>query len=315
MRDLKLSIVVTYCNQKDYIKTSLDSIINQKLEFNYEILIGVDGIADVETKSILKEYSNQFSNIKVFYFKSPENLIGLSRASRNRYNLAKVSRGQYITFLDGDDFYINENRMQKGVEFLDRHFEYIGWSHSHQIYNDSTDKFGAIIAPRFNAGDINIEYLLDSNRYLFSNDCIFRNYFILDNFDYCDRDYLNDTSLVFWYLQFGNIYFEPIIMLAYRTSVNSIYSGRPWIEKRISEIIVLEEHIRLFNKRKKYFKVKIKKIIEQIIKEPEKFEKLPRNYSSHIEYRNLKISKVLLQYVNNRTLLNRTALRIAFMLL
>ncbi len=40
---MKLSVLVTFCNQKEYIKDALDSIVNQKTNFDYEILVGLDG--------------------------------------------------------------------------------------------------------------------------------------------------------------------------------------------------------------------------------------------------------------------------------
>ena len=42
---MKLSVLVTFCNQKEYIKDALDSIVNQKTNFDYEIFEEITGIS------------------------------------------------------------------------------------------------------------------------------------------------------------------------------------------------------------------------------------------------------------------------------
>lgn len=48
---VKLSVLVTFCNQRQYIKRALDSILAQKTNFDFEVLIGLDGVYDGARKS------------------------------------------------------------------------------------------------------------------------------------------------------------------------------------------------------------------------------------------------------------------------
>lgn len=315
MNKCKLSVIVTFCNQKQYIPQALDNILSQEFNFQYEILVGVDGEKDLETLAILTTYTNKFNFIKTLMCDSSDELIGLSRASRNRYALAKKASGQYITFLDGDDFYINNFFFQKGVDLLDNHFEYIGYAHAHQIYNEGTKHFGQIIRPFQEARVFTCKDQLIDKNYLFSNDCIFRNYFNFSNLDYVDKDYLNDTTLVLWYLQFGNIFFDPEPMLAYRTNVDSIYAGKPWIEKRLSELIVLEENCRLFPKYKKLFKERVLKQVATILNGKYNSSKLPVCYYTHSAKRNLKVATSILRFMRSSALIDKALIKIRLMLL
>ena len=97
MKSYKLSAIVTFCNQKQFIQQAIDNILAQEVNFPYEILIGVDGDKDQDTLSILAKYTEKYKFIKMQMFNSSQELIGLSRASRNRYALAKKATGQYIT--------------------------------------------------------------------------------------------------------------------------------------------------------------------------------------------------------------------------
>ena len=315
MRKCKLSVVVTFCNQSQFIRQALDNILTQQVNFPYEILIGIDGEKDAETMSLITKYSNKYEFITILMCNSSDDLIGLSRASRNRYSLAKKAVGQYITFLDGDDFYMSHKFFQKSVEFLDNNFEYIGYAHAHQIYNDKTMSFEQIIRPFQEGHPFTRKDQLVDRKYLFSNDCVFRNYFNFCNLDYVDKDYLNDTTLVLWYLQYGNIFCDPEPMLAYRTNIDSIYTGKPWIEKRFSELVVLEENCKLFPKYKHFFKERVKKQVVNIINNNDKISELPVCYSKHCVKRKLVISSLILDYMKHKNFMKMLVIKIRLFLL
>lgn len=94
---LKFSIIVPAYNLSKFIIACLDSIVNQDLEKNeYEVLIINDGSTDT-TASIVEEYTKKHQN---FFLINKDN-GGVSSAR----NLGlKKAKGEYIFFVDGDDF-------------------------------------------------------------------------------------------------------------------------------------------------------------------------------------------------------------------
>lgn len=100
---MNLSLIISLFNEEKFINKCLDSAINQKLE-KMEIICVDDGSTD-NTLKILKEYSKKDSRIKII---SHEN-IGLG-ASRNK--AMEIAKGEYIAFLDGDDF-LDENALKE----------------------------------------------------------------------------------------------------------------------------------------------------------------------------------------------------------
>jgi len=92
----KLSVIVPVYNVEKYLDKCLDSLVNQTLD-DYEIIIVNDGSKD-HCQDIIDKYSNKYPKlIKAFITKN-----GGVSAARN-FGL-KYAKGEYITFLDSDDY-------------------------------------------------------------------------------------------------------------------------------------------------------------------------------------------------------------------
>lgn len=94
----KISVVIPVHNAKKYIRQCLDSIL-EKQDIGLEVIC-VDDCSTDETPEILKEYENKYPNFK--YLRNETNLF--AGASRNRGLLE--AKGQYVHFLDADDYVI-----------------------------------------------------------------------------------------------------------------------------------------------------------------------------------------------------------------
>lgn len=115
---LKVSVLMVTYNHRQFIAEALESALNQKTSFEYEIVIGEDNSTD-GTKEIVADYARRY----------PEKIRALL-ATRNRgmhenfFGTWKACKGQYIAVLEGDDFWTSELKLQRQVEFLDRHVEH-----------------------------------------------------------------------------------------------------------------------------------------------------------------------------------------------
>ncbi len=127
-------IVITY-NQQDTIKQSLDSILNQVIDFSYEVIIGDDASSD-RTYEICKEYQNKYPEI-VRLFRNTENKGILN----NYYDCVLRANGKYIADCAGDDFWIDNYKLQKQVNILEKDPEislvHTGWHY----YNPQSHTF------------------------------------------------------------------------------------------------------------------------------------------------------------------------------
>ena len=125
--DIMVTVVCPTYNQGKYLRQGLDSILMQRTNFKYEVLIGEDCSPD-NTNEILKEYEASHGDI-IQIFHREQNL----KQSRNVYDLFMRSKGKYIIILDLDDYWTDECKLQKQVDFLETHPEYIGVSHDYML--------------------------------------------------------------------------------------------------------------------------------------------------------------------------------------
>lgn len=96
MQDPKISVIIPIYNTEDYIEETLLSVINQTIFDEIEVII-VDDESTDNSKYIIEKYALDYSNIQVFHQKNEGQ--GISR----NYGLSK-SKGEYIHFLDSDDY-------------------------------------------------------------------------------------------------------------------------------------------------------------------------------------------------------------------
>lgn len=113
-KEVKVQIVCVTYNQKDYIKEALDSFIMQKTNFDFEVLIGDDCSTD-GTSEIVEEYVNKYPDI-IKHFRRNPNMGPLE----NFMDLCDRVTAKYAAFCDGDDFWTDENKLQKQYDFMER---------------------------------------------------------------------------------------------------------------------------------------------------------------------------------------------------
>lgn len=139
-----LSIVLITYNHKDYIEKCLDSILSQKTEYQYEIIV-MDDCSDDGSSEIIARYAEQYKN-KVFHFR-PDTNLGRGRVAI--FKLNPPVRGRYWCHFDGDDYWISDQKIQKQVSFLDENPDFIGCNHNYNILNEklgTTEKHGAFLS-------------------------------------------------------------------------------------------------------------------------------------------------------------------------
>lgn len=241
--DKKVSVLVTFYNQSKYVDQALSSIVQQKVDFNYEILVGDDGSSDGTLEKIKTWQQKYPALIKYFVMDRDHNTKGhpIHRASANRINLITKSQGEYFTVLDGDDFYCDDTKLAKQVEILDakENRDCIGCAHGMNTQNEDTGVF-QVKKSRINEGKITPFYYWGRN-FHFSSCCfLFRNIF-RNNFhsNYPVR-YFNDSTLTLYMLNYGNIYYIPNRMVTICLNSGSIWYPSEEIYKKITSLIIYE---------------------------------------------------------------------------
>ena len=136
MDQITVSIFLLTYNQEQFIAQTINSILMQKANFKFQIVIGEDCSTD-GTRSICKTFAEKYSN-KIKLLPALEKNIGLIA---NYMRTIKACEGKYIAICDGDDYWIDENKLQKQVSFLEDNPNYsIVYSKLKKLFPDGTFK-------------------------------------------------------------------------------------------------------------------------------------------------------------------------------
>lgn len=120
----KVSIYVPCYNQKDFIRKNLDSILMQKVNFKYEIIVRDDCSTD-GTREIILEYANKYPDIIKPYLEE-ENQYSKHKFMQCQKKIMSLCSGEYYATLEGDDYWTDENKLQAQVDFLDNNPDFTG---------------------------------------------------------------------------------------------------------------------------------------------------------------------------------------------
>ena len=130
MKPLVSVWMITY-NQEQYIAQALESVLMQKTDFAFEVVIGEDSSPDT-TREICLKYKGKFPD-KIRLVLHDKN-IGLVA---NFWETLKECRGKYIAQLEGDDYWSDPQKLQKQVDLLEANPNHSFCYHRFDIVDDT----------------------------------------------------------------------------------------------------------------------------------------------------------------------------------
>jgi glycosyltransferase involved in cell wall biosynthesis len=138
-----VSICVQTYNQKDYIKECLDGILMQKTTFPFEIILGEDESND-GTRDVCIEYAKKHPESINLYLRSRKDVININGNPTGRYNFMenlKTAKGKYIAICEGDDYWTDPLKLQKQVDFLESHSDYVLCFHPCKVLKEKGSSY------------------------------------------------------------------------------------------------------------------------------------------------------------------------------
>ena len=240
---MKLSILIPMYNAQDFISRCLDSLLQQKLNYDeYEILVMDDGSTD-KSVEIVEEYAKQHSQIHLYTKKSEG-----AYSTRNR--LLPLAKGEYIYNVDADD-YVKPYTLHRFLEIgVKNKVDLIGFktsvTKSVEIPDDINDST-VIESPEIISG---IEFLkkyrdfrVEIWWYLIRREFLERN-----QFKFSDNEYNADVIFTInCYLEATKVMFFPVVNYFYYQSPHSIMRSNDQ-EKNIKRIEYSYDMIMDFSK-------------------------------------------------------------------
>ncbi len=215
-------IVIAY-NHEKYIGTALDSIIKQKTDFDFEVIAHDDASTD-NTANIIREYAEKYPEIIVPICER-ENRMQKGELAHVLYS---DIRGKYFAILEGDDYWIDEEKLQKQVDFMEAHEDYSTCMHNVLRLNNET---GETSLQEFFAEDGTyssegqIEAALSSS-FQPINSCLFRSIYMKSIPEFFFTEKVSDYIVRIHFANCGKSYAFKKPMSVYRISVHDSYMDK-----------------------------------------------------------------------------------------
>lgn len=119
-REITVSVLCATYNHEKYIARALEGFISQVTDFRFEVIVHEDASTD-GTRGIVEKYESEYPDlIKPIYQEKNQYSQGRGIVLSNMLSAAK---GRYIALCEGDDYWIDEHKLQKQYEALEAHKE------------------------------------------------------------------------------------------------------------------------------------------------------------------------------------------------
>lgn len=226
-----VSIAVLTYNHERFIIQALESFLRQQTTFDFEIVIGDDASTD-GTKNILKKFENEYP--EKFCVTIQDSNIGMIP---NFINTIQRCRGKYIAFCEGDDFWIESDKLQVQVDFLESNPNYGICFHDAQIYDDTLQMLKPDDITKSDKTDYDLDDLVIEN-FMHTPTVVLRNDFKLPE-DFVTLP-IGDWPLYLLMLNQRKIKKIKRVMAVYRVHNQSAWSSKSMIYRLDKTIFTLK---------------------------------------------------------------------------
>ncbi|WP_209389452.1 glycosyltransferase [Chryseobacterium sp. RR2-3-20] len=176
-----VSVAMLAYNHEDYIEKAIESALIQKTNFSIQIVIAEDHSTD-NTRNIILDYQKKYPKIIKLLLQNKN--VG---ATQNNKDLFKALEGKYIAALEGDDYWIDENKIQKQVDILNANPNYSLCFTNAKVLNDDliaiNDKISNVESKTYKDTDLLNQWLIPTASTLFINSFTEKDYEILSHPD------------------------------------------------------------------------------------------------------------------------------------
>ena len=214
---VKVSVHMPAYNHEAYIGAALDSVLMQRVDFAYEIVIGEDCSTD-GTLQVAREYAQAHPGV-IRLLEHPVNL-GIWE---NDQSIIAQCRGTYIAWLESDDFWTSPDKLQRQVDYLDRHPEASASFCRADCLTDSkppvTWRGGPAVAkPAFGVDD-----LLEQGHFIPSCTAVFRAALARPALEWTRDTPFLETTYAMRFAMAGQIGYIDEVMATYRHHGKGVY--------------------------------------------------------------------------------------------
>ena len=235
--DCKVTVIMSNYNQEKYVSCAIESVLNQKVDFAFQLLITDDFSTKDKSVEIIKRYEAKFpEKIKVLY--NQENGGYLKNVLRAK----AITKTPYFCLLDADDCWTDMNYLQDAVDFLDSHLDYVIYSRN--VVCQSEDGSEHLFVPKnIPASDFTLDDYFNRRICMTqTTGSFFRNVIFINGVPemmekavgtISERSFEGDFDRYLMHLKYGKAHYDPTPSGIYRLLTSGIWSRLTEFEKNI----------------------------------------------------------------------------------
>lgn len=232
-RPLMVSIRCLTYNHAPYIRQCLEGFVMQKTNFRFEAIVHDDASTD-GTADIILEYANKYPNIIKPILETENQFSKCNGGIRRIMN--EACTGKYIALCEGDDYWIDPNKLQIQVDFLENHPEYTMVCSRTKRFSQIRKEFVSDVSCNGKDGNLSPKDIIKEGGLYIATCSILFNKDIKQNYpEYCQKCHVGDYPLQIMCAMKGKVWFFNKAMAVYR-----IEHPGSWCQKQIKERITSE---------------------------------------------------------------------------
>lgn len=131
----KISVVMLTYNHAAYLKKAIEGVLQQKTNFEFELIICNDASPD-DSDEIIMSFLPKHSKI-IKYFKHKKNINFIE----NQRFAFKKATGDYLAYCEGDDYWTDLYKLQFQYDFLEKNPEFVMTTARNQLLNQTLSTF------------------------------------------------------------------------------------------------------------------------------------------------------------------------------
>jgi glycosyltransferase involved in cell wall biosynthesis len=215
---MDVSVILLTYNHERFLTQAIESVLAQRTRTPFELLITEDCSTDRSREIIDAFAARHPDRIRVFI--SEHNL----KSNESTLRALRAARGRYLAFLDGDDYWTSNDKLQRQVDFLDTHQQCTMCFHNAMVVRDD----GSTLKREFTAINLptitELPNLLRGN-YIAGCSAMIRRDVLQDIPAWYEYANYGDWPLYVFAAQRGSIGFLPEAMGVYRLHDEGVWSS------------------------------------------------------------------------------------------
>ncbi len=296
LSNLRLVCLMPTYNKETTLAKAIESVIMQKTDFDYKLIILDDCSVDNSNK-IANEYKEKYPE-KIQIIKNEKNLGLLKTITNAYYSLKNVD---YFCVLDADDWYIYDKKFSDAVDFLDKHKDFSIYMSNITILQNEEEK------QYFVTDENTIDYCWSDYKkgkmpHIQTSGVVYRNIYFKDGMN---EQFLNGTKEPYgeqmradgfrtvWHLKSGKAHFVNRFESVYNYNDNGIWASLTSFEQSLLNAKLSLAFSEILTDEQSYFLNQMKRLYDTAI------EGFRRNDESYINK-----NKDLIFYMYSKTYLS-----------